>query len=1213
MPQLSISFLGSFDARLENRSLTGFRSDKARALLAYLAVDSDRTHTRSKLASLLWPDAAEATALTYLRHAMANLHKVLDDRAMLVPFLHTQGDPIHFNIHSPSSCDVTAFTTVLTELTSLGAPPLTTSIIQTLQDALALYRGPFLEGFSLADSDRFEEWVLLRREQLHRLALSGLDALIIYYQAQGAAAQALPYVQRYVELEPTSEQGQRRLIELLMQLGQRSAALAQFERCRMLLADELGVTPAPETLALYQQLQTHTDDHATDRFRPLPSNIPLTRLPPFLTTAHARIIEPTPLLARQAEVAVLQQQLERAGAGLGGLVWISGEAGQGKTTLAHGFVQQAQATNRDLVVVYGNCNAHTGLSDPYLPFRQVLSLLTGDVEALWRAGAIMRTHATQLWHLLPHAGAALLAHGPDLVDTLLPAQSLLSRAAAYHSAATQAEAAWLIELRALVDCQMQKGEARGAPRQSDLFVQYTQVLQTLADQQPILLVLDDLQWADLGSIHLLLHLGRQLGQSRILIMALYRPAEVAAGRNGHPHPLLDVLHELPRHAAVTEVTLAHADGRRLVDAILDREPNVLAESFRQQLHRYTAGNPLFTIELVRGMQARGDLVRDPEGRWQVGAQLNWEQLPPRVEAVIGERILRLAPDLQEVLTLAGVEGESFTAEVIAQALQVPPREVVRWLSRELDRQHQLVTLQSVQHLGEQTITTYRFRHILFQKYLYGRLDVAERTYFHAAIGVTLEGLYREESETRTQILSQLARHFEEARQWFKVATYLYRISKRAIQFAVPDEAITQAKRGIAYLQKVIPTPEHSQLELSLQITQGVAWLLKEGYASYNAMLCYERAEILSTEVGDLSELFPALAGLCSTYRLRAYLTKSLATGERMIRLAEQQQDSKLLAIAQINTGPTLIHMGRLVEARYYLEAALAYKSSASSLVNLHTHAHDVTIMNHSYLAFTLGTLGYLAQAQTHTVAAIQRGQQLGHPNSHAFALFTALLVQLLRRDPLQAADYVTQLRVLAAQHESIHFWIDWLPPHLGWLALAEGNFAQSLTFLHDWLPLERLQGETVSPLTWQFAMLAIALYKVGQIKEGLHVVAVTLEHAKRIDERWWEAELYRLRGVLLLRCAGNGLDQNNEAAAAFQQAIAIAQRQQTKLWELRAATSLARLWQQQGRAAEAHHLLQPVYAWFTEGFDTADLCAAKALLDVLSTSSADRSATPTTR
>jgi predicted ATPase len=283
---------------------------------------------------------------------------------------------------------------------------------------------------------------------------------------------------------------------------------------------------------------------------------------------------------------------------------------------------------------------------------------------------------------LPTAAQALLEVGPDLLDTFISTRRLLSRAAAYAVGGTT----WLAELQAL-------GESKAAmqinPQQQDLFEQYAKVVQNLARRAPLLLILDDLQWVDMGSANLLLHLGRRLQGCRVLIVGAYRPNDVAIGRDGQRHPLERVLNEFQRDYGEITLDLSRAAGRPFVDAFLDSEPNRLGESFRATLYQQTGGHPLFTIELLRDVQERGALVRDDAGRWVVAPGLDWSSFPARVEGAIGERIGRLAAPLRELLQVASVEGEEFTAEVIARAVNVDEHEVVRRLSSELDQTHDL--------------------------------------------------------------------------------------------------------------------------------------------------------------------------------------------------------------------------------------------------------------------------------------------------------------------------------------------------------------------------------------------------------------------------------------------------------------------------------------------------------------------------------------------
>jgi predicted ATPase len=410
------------------------------------------------------------------------------------------------------------------------------------------------------------------------------------------------------------------------------------------------------------------------------------RLPAFLLDEQEVAAERPVFVAREDEFSRLDSFLDEALAGRGRVAFVVGESGGGKTALLQEFGRRAREKYPDLLVTGGKGNAYTGAGDPYLPFRQSLSLLTGNVEAPWSAGAIDNQEALRLWHTLPAAAQALVEAGPDLVGTFVSEGPLLGRARTYVQWSGGVSTVWLASLEALIARKASPAASAG-PQKDDLFEQYTRVLHRLARPGALLMVLDDLQWADAGSIDLLFHLGRGLTGSRILVVGAFRPEEVALTKQGDRHLLAPVVHELQREFGEIEVDLDEAEGAEFLEALLDTEPNDLDVAFRETLHRRTAGHPLFTIELLRSMKERGDLAQDSSGRWAEGPTLDWETIPARVEAVISERIGRLAGPLREALRVASVQGEEFTVEVVARVQGADELATLRLLSEELDRQH----------------------------------------------------------------------------------------------------------------------------------------------------------------------------------------------------------------------------------------------------------------------------------------------------------------------------------------------------------------------------------------------------------------------------------------------------------------------------------------------------------------------------------------------
>ncbi|NIO71040.1 MAG: AAA family ATPase [Anaerolineae bacterium] len=1195
MPHLSVRLFGPLEVALDGQEVTAFKSDKARALLAYLVVEAERPHRREKLAGLLWPEWPERTARANLRRVLANLRLAIADHQAAPPFLHISRQTIQFNSASDAWVDVTAFIELLEAKGDLQ------QLIGQLEEAVELYRGDFLEGFSIPDSSAFEEWALLNRERFRRLVMVALHRLARCHEQRGDYESALRHAWRQVELEPWQEEGHQQVMRLLALSGQRGAALAQYETCRRLLAEELGVEPAAETTRLYEQIRNGKLKAPV----PFPARPPaLAAEPPsFLDEEEPIEVERPVFVARERELAQLDGFLDLALAGQGRVVFVTGEAGSGKTALVQEFTRRAQEAHADLIVASGNCNAYTGIGDPYLPFREILELLTGDVEARWAAGAITREHARRLWNTLPLAAQALVEAGRDLIDTFVPGTALVNRAVA----CTPGGANWLTRLDELVERKPTTGPGAPSPQQSDLFEQYTRVLKALARQVSLVLVVDDLQWADAGSISLLFHLGRQLAGSRILIVGAYRPEEVALGRGGERHPLEPVVNEFQRDFGDITVNLGQAESRDFVEAFLDSEPNRLGVAFREMLYRQTRGHPLFTIELLRGLQERGDLVQDREGRWVEGPALDWETLPARVEAVIAERIGRLAEPLQAALRVASVEGEVFTAEVVARVRAADEREVVGRLSGELDRRHRLVRAQGILRMDGQRLSHYRFRHILFQRYLYSSLDEVERVHLHEQVGTALEGLYGAQEQVAAiaaiaAIAPQLALHFEKARITEKAIHYLRQAGERAVQLSAYQEGIAHLTRGLALLMALPDSPERAQQELALQLALGMAWQGTKGTPAPEVEKAYTRARELCQQTGKTSQLCQVLGELSILHYVRAEHQRARELAEEALSLAQQAEDPLLVALGHWRLGFVLFGLGEYTAARAHLEQMIAFYEPQHHPPLVFLRGSDAGLSALAYDACCLWCLGYPEQALERSQEALALARELGHPFSLADVLcYAGCLFNEMRRDAPALKDHAEELMRLS--NEKVPGWLGEGTRFRGEALAMLGQVQEGMAQMRE--GMAALQSVGVRwYLSGTLCSLAEAQAKAGHPEEGLTTLAEALALVEQTDERHWEAELYRLKGELLLTQGDEAEAEASfhQAESCFQHAIEVARRQQAKSWELRATVSLARLWQEQGKREEARQMLAEIYGWFTEGFDTPDLQEAKALLEELSRS-----------
>jgi adenylate cyclase len=677
---------------------------------------------------------------------------------------------------------------------------------------------------------------------------------------------------------------------------------------------------------------------------------PEAKPPPAFLQSEEEHFRPPVFVAREQELAKLESFLDTALTGSGQVVFVTGSSGQGKTALLAEFAQKAMKAQPDLLVASGNCNAYSGVGDPYLPFREILSMLTGDVESQWYSGLISNDHARRLWYALPEVAQVLVNHGPHITPGLISGERLLSRV----MTAAPEEAPWLQALEA----QVARGESpAGSVDQSHIFQQTTNVLRALAQEYPLLLILDDLHWVDTASIGLLFHLGRRLEGARILIVGSYRTVEVAIGRDGERHPLQAMLSEFKRLYGNVWLDLEgtqKAEQRHFIDAILEAEPNSIGEDFRRMLLERTDGHPLFTVELLRDMQGRGDLIRDEDGRWIQAQSLDWVMLPARVEGIIEERINRLEPELREILSIASVEGDTFTVPMLARVHGVEERQVVRWLIQDLEKQHGLVTEQAEVQVGTKRLSRYKFSHALIQNYLYHQLSNSERRLLHEDVASALESIYDEHTD---EFAVQLAHHFykagndEQALNWFTQAAEnasrvyandeAYAHYTRAIEMGerISTDAISltrlyrgrglagemlgkfdQARTDLEANLQIARAADESHLECRALLDLGKLWASRDYKKSFDNL---EQALELSRRMGDPSMLAESLNWMGNWHLNAGNPGTAIAHHQEALQIFEELGDRRGLAttldflgIANLirgNISAMLEHYDRAVE------------------------------------------------------------------------------------------------------------------------------------------------------------------------------------------------------------------------------------------------------------------------------------------------------------
>jgi len=604
----------------------------------------------------------------------------------------------------------------------------------------------------------------------------------------------------------------------------------------------------------------------------------------------------------------------------------------------------------------------------------------------------------------------------------------------------------------------------------------------------------------------------------------------------------------------------------------------------QQIVNKTDGVPLFVEELTKMILESG-LLRAADSHYELTGPLPPLAIPSTLQDSLMARLDRLAP-LREIAQVGATLGREFTYELL---------HVVSPLDEETLQQglRQLVEAELIYQRGLPPQAIYLFKHALIQDTAYQSLLKSRRQQLHQQIAHVLAERFPETKETQPELV---AHHYTEAGLITQALPYWQRAGQRALERSAHVEAISHLTKGLGLLKTLPDTPERTQQELGLQLTLGIPLSATRGYAAPEVAHIYTRAQKLCQRMGETPQLIPVLLGLWRFYLLRAELVKARELAEQCLLLVQRVDDPARLIVAHDALGETLFFLGDFAQARAHLERAVALYDPQKR--RPHRALTDPGVSSLSMLAGALWMLGYPEQAREKSTEALRLAEALAHPHILASTLVIATHVHQLRQEVRTTQEHAEAVVTLATE-QGFPFWLAEATIFVGWALAEQGRGAEGIAQIHHGLATRQAIGlELTQPV--YLTMLAEAYESVGQPTEGLTVLADALTRVDTTGERWREVELHWLRGELLLAVSA---ENHREAEACFRQALTIAHQQQAKSLELRTAMSLSRLWQQQGKKAEARQMLAEIYNWFTEGFDTKDLQEAKALLEELERSS----------
>jgi predicted ATPase len=866
----------------------------------------------------------------------------------------------------------------------------------------------------------------------------------------------------------------------------------------------------------------------------------------------------TSFVGREEELRSLISRWECVLEGEGQLAVIIGEAGIGKSRLVQRFHEQIASTAHTWI------EAGAGAFFQNTPFYPVTEMLRELLA--WRG----HQASLQAEQTSPRGGLK-----EDSDDERLAGLE----AALVLAGLKPAEAIPLIAplLNLPPSAKVQPSALSSEQQRRRLLATLVEWVLGSARVQPLVIATEDLHWVDPSTLELIRLLAEQGATAQLLLLYTARP-EFRAQWPQRAH-----------HMQITLSRLSARNVRTMVEEVAAHKA-LSSETIATVVER-TGGIPLFVEELTRAVLESG------------GAQLTGHEIPATLHDSLMARLDRLGP-AKEVAQLGAVIGREFSYELLHAMHPAPEDELQTAVKALAD-----VELLYVRGIPPEAM--YTFKHALIQDAAYEALLKTRRRELHRRVASVLSKQFPEITEGQPELM---AHHYTEAGMTAQAIPCWQKAGQRAVERSAHVEAISHLTKGLELLDTLPDGSERAREELILRTTLAHALTATRGWADPDVGKTYTRCLELCQQMGDSSQLSRVLVGLWSFNCEVPLLQTAQELTEQHLRLAQKTEDRLLLAEAHLVLGFTLFFRGEIVSAQDHMEHGIASDSSPQGHSRAVLYGYDPRVPCWFVMACGLWMLGYPDQALKRSEETMLFAEKLDHPYTSAVGLYWAATFHRLRQEKHATQRWAEDLIALCTEQRFMLFLA--FGAILRGSALAGQERAQGIADIRRGLTAHRATGGALRQPYW-LALLAEAYGDVGNVEEALTVLADALTVADKTEERWCEAELYRLKGQLTLQKEArswkpqtslsspivqppdsDGVAQ--EAEGYFLKAIEIASRQQAKSLELRAATGLSKLWQLQGKRRKARELLSPIYNWFTEGFDTADLKEAKLLLDELS-------------
>jgi DNA-binding winged helix-turn-helix (wHTH) protein/predicted ATPase len=851
---------------------------------------------------------------------------------------------------------------------------------------------------------------------------------------------------------------------------------------------------------------------------------------------------PEGIVGRERALSRMLEWLDTARGGECQIVFVTGEAGIGKTTLLEGFARVLRS-DPGVRICSGQCLEQFGMSEAYLPVLDAIGRLCADDATVVD---VLRAHAPMWLMQMP----------------------------------------WLLTP---ADRESFGREASGVTRER-MLREMAEALEALTANAPLVLVLEDLHWSDVSTLDLISYVARRRRAAHLMVVGTYRPAELIASG----HPLKTVKQELLAGQQCEELPLAYLSREAVAQHIAARFPvNRFPAQLAGLIHERTDGNPLFMVNTIDHLIAEG-LIEAQEDAWELTAPIDAVKVgvPESIRQLIEALLERLDPRDQSILEAASVAGTEFTVVAVSAALNDEQGDVDARCEA-LCRQRQFIKECVTELLPSgQPVGRFAFVHAVYRHVLYERISASRRIQLHRRVGERGEHVYGARAH---EIAAELAMHFERAADHARAVVYFRQAAVNALRRSAYREAIALVRRALELIATLPDTDQRARQELWLRITLGVPLIAIEGYASPEVERVYLAARVLCERLGPTPEISQVLWGLWVFHALKAELSRALDIAGEFLRLWLAGCRHPGVAMrGHWAMEITSTHQGNFGTALEHFEKGLRLYDPDDLRDEVPGDPLNPAVAMRCFAGWCLWVVGQPDRALVRITEAVALARAPSEPHSLAHALtFAAILHQLRGERPL-AQQHADEAIALTAEHGLVFYGAIAQILH-GWALLGRGGDEHAAAQMREGIATWRSTGAKLM-LPHFFALLSEACVPTAGDDCGLQLLDQALLLCASTGERFYEAEIHRLRGERVTRSRQGGREK---AEACFEESIAIARSQGALSLELRGALSLARLHRDRGQHAAARAVILPTYKRFEEGFDTPDLREARDLLDLV--------------